>query len=437
MHYANLASLIGLAAWLSACGAADFGSSNAKIGTVESGGQKRISTSDGADGDEDSDSTDSKGNGDSDGDGDSDSDGDGYGDSDGDSDGSDADGGDDLSSDDDDLGGKGSKIRFTTVSLCSDFGEKAAGSILRSQGIVMKLVPTDGGADVTVKGSATTLRDKILASSSFTTSISAPSGSYHVLLCDTANADACQLTIAPEDFKTQDIKSFFLKEGRKMNALGVSEHPLELKNGKLSGSAPSLWVVLDGRRDDADATRCDENSSPLIFDFTQKGIELSAPRVAFDIDAEGTLAKLSWVTSAETMLLALDRNANGTIDSGAELFGNHTASTNGQSFANGFAALGQYDLNHDGIIDARDPVFQNLRLWSDKDFDARTDAGELLPLAAKHVKFINVSYKTATTRDIFGNLFSERSTAVLDDDSSVAVVDVWFRKFVSYDLAGK
>ena len=107
-------------------------------------------------------------------------------------------------------------------------------------------------------------------------------------------------------------------------------------------------------------------SAGALLDLDGDGIEtvgLSA-NIYFDHDADGVLTKTGWV-GKDDALLVWDRNANGRIDTGAELFGDFTALPNGALAPNGFAALAALDANSDGMLDARDPAFAELRLWCD------------------------------------------------------------------------
>ena len=102
---------------------------------------------------------------------------------------------------------------------------------------------------------------------------------------------------------------------------------------------------------------------PLVLDMAGNGFStsgLSRP-VRFDLDADGRMDSIS-VPTGDDALLALDRNGNGRIDDGGELFGDQ------QGAANGFAELARFDDNGDGRIDAADAVFDQLRLLR---FDAQ------------------------------------------------------------------
>ena len=100
-----------------------------------------------------------------------------------------------------------------------------------------------------------------------------------------------------------------------------------------------------------------KKTDPLALDlagnsFSTRGLGDS---VSFDLDGDGQLERIS-APSGDDALLALDRNANGRIDDGRELFGDqHGAS-------NGFAELSNFDDNQDGRIDLRDSVFAHLSL---------------------------------------------------------------------------
>jgi hypothetical protein len=91
-------------------------------------------------------------------------------------------------------------------------------------------------------------------------------------------------------------------------------------------------------------------------------------------------------------LLALDRNKDKVIDSGAELFGDGTKTADGRNYANGYLALAAHDDNGDGVIDAKDSVFEHLLVWQDLNIDGRSSASELKPLSSYGVTSISVVY---------------------------------------------
>lgn len=120
---------------------------------------------------------------------------------------------------------------------------------------------------------------------------------------------------------------------------------------------------------------------PLVLDLAGNGFStsgLSRP-VRFDLDADGRIDSISAPTGDDA-LLALDRNGNGRIDDGRELFGDQHGA------ANGFAELARFDDNGDGRIDAADAVFDKLRLLR---FDG-AGRQQLQPLSAAGVSAIDL-----------------------------------------------
>ena len=105
----------------------------------------------------------------------------------------------------------------------------------------------------------------------------------------------------------------------------------------------------------------------------------------------------------------MDRDGNGTIDSGAELFGDATRLENGMFAANGFEALGQLDANRDGTIDVLDPLWDHLLLWFDVDHDGVSTEPELVPITTSEVRAINTAYQRSRRIDAFGNEYRYRS----------------------------
>ena len=93
---------------------------------------------------------------------------------------------------------------------------------------------------------------------------------------------------------------------------------------------------------------------PLVLDLSGAPTQLSSQRVAFDVNADGVVEQVAIPTGGSAML-ALDRNGNGTIDDGSELFGPQTGS--------GYGELSALDTDGNGWIDSADASFGQLRLW--------------------------------------------------------------------------
>ncbi|WP_225981512.1 calcium-binding protein [Paracidovorax avenae] len=91
----------------------------------------------------------------------------------------------------------------------------------------------------------------------------------------------------------------------------------------------------------------------------------------------------------------LDRNGNGLIDSGRELFGDQTLREGAQAgqgifYANGYEALAGQDGNGDGVIDAADTAYGQLRIWKDVNQDGISQVGELHTLSDLGIARLNV-----------------------------------------------
>jgi hypothetical protein len=156
-------------------------------------------------------------------------------------------------------------------------------------------------------------------------------------------------------------------------------------------------------------------NSPVIVDVEGDGFALTdiADGVLFNFDGGGP-ARMSWTAAgSDDAFLVLDRDGNGTIDSGAELFGNLTPQPPSQG-QNGFLALAEYDQpgnggNGDGVIDGSDSVFTSLRLWQDVNHSGTSEADELHPLAALNVESVSLNYRESRRRDRWGNEFAYRA----------------------------
>jgi hypothetical protein len=161
----------------------------------------------------------------------------------------------------------------------------------------------------------------------------------------------------------------------------------------------------------------------VAFDDEVVQFETGAAQFAFH---PGVPVTTDW-PSAATPWIALDRDGDGAITSGAELFGD---ATEGVQARNGFEALASLDANHDGVIDHRDPAFAKLVLWSDRDGDRRSAPSELQPLAERIVS-IPLAH-VVVSRCANGNCEGERAAITWRAPSgqlrSGAVIDVYLRR---------
>jgi hypothetical protein len=167
--------------------------------------------------------------------------------------------------------------------------------------------------------------------------------------------------------------------------------------------------------------------TPLVLSFDGAPVEYLTDRDhGFDVNGARSLVT-DWPT-AKTPWLALDRDGDGRIGDGGELFGSMTVLSSGRRAPNGFAALRELDADGDGRITPADPGFAKLLVWSDRDGDRVSSPGELAPVSSFELLSIDLDFAVDPRCDARGNCEVERAAFQYRDAAGVvrtgAVVDV-------------
>ena len=201
---------------------------------------------------------------------------------------------------------------------------------------------------------------------------------------------------------TDDFQTRFQKLYDGLRGAGLLGPSSSLAKGSANVQASSFRLQLEFSFESVETAQV-QQSDPIVLDLDGDGVELThhTAGAKFDIRGDGKLASTAFVTGGDAFL-AIDRNGNGAIDNGTELFGDQRGA------ANGFEELRKLDSNGDNVIDANDKDFGRLLLFRDNG-NGVTERGELQSLAEAGVKQIDLRYANVIQNASGGNKLAQRA----------------------------
>lgn len=185
-----------------------------------------------------------------------------------------------------------------------------------------------------------------------------------------------------------------------------------------------LGLTPDGAEKNLEHS-ADSYVTPLILDLNGDGVHTldSGHGVSFDFDGHGQKSKTGWA-HPDDGLLVLDKNADGVINVGAELFGSNSSGKEGGLAKDGFEALSLYDANGDGFINAADSVWQSLQIWQDRNSDGVSQQDELTSLDTLGIASISLNATRVGAFDDSGNIHQLIASFQWADGREGDMVDV-------------
>lgn len=238
---------------------------------------------------------------------------------------------------------------------------------------------------------------------------------------DQATIDAARVAI--DDFFT------FLE------VFGFDELLKQLEEALQSGDQEKIDELLKKIQEESEnyekAGEAQPPRDPLAIDLGETGIVLHSldNGVNFDLDNNGFAEKTAWI-GTEDGFLALDRDGNGSIDNGGELFGDQVILENGSKSSSGFEALAELDDNEDEKINSKDEAYEQLLVWVDDDHNGKSKASELKKLSELDIVSISLKHTEKSIVDEeTGTRIAETSEVKIKQtlgNQTVEISEFWF-----------
>ncbi|MGT2718382.1 calcium-binding protein, partial [Streptococcus oricebi] len=194
------------------------------------------------------------------------------------------------------------------------------------------------------------------------------------------------------------------------------------------GSAIADWLLGEQLKQFEGASSA-RPVDPLVLDLAGNGFNPTSLEegVHFDLDQNGFAERMSWI-QGDDAFLAFDRNGDGKINDGSELFGDHTKLKNGQFAKGGFEALSDYDDNKDQVIDSQDEIYKSLLVWQDRNQNGQSEKEELYTLEEAGIKAIQLKAERSGETTVSGTVIGNVATFTKDGNGTSNLAEYWVRK---------
>lgn len=199
--------------------------------------------------------------------------------------------------------------------------------------------------------------DPLKASDQVLLKVALEGKTYQQALAEVRAAREGQEPAPGREMPNADARPFLAVDVVEIQAVQVDLRLEDASGRRLEIAATSLTARSLSLRATAPAAPQAQAKDPLVIDLGGEGPTTTGAEGAraFDLAADGRTAPTSFARGA-TAFLALDRDGDGRITHGGELFGDQHGAVDG------YAELAKFDTNADGRIDAEDPVFGRLEL---------------------------------------------------------------------------
>lgn len=156
----------------------------------------------------------------------------------------------------------------------------------------------------------------------------------------------------------------------------------DCQENQKTSSKPVLTFLDAWMKDFIDRVYFNSKTDPLILDLNNNGIKrdfITTSKSYFNLNNyEKYTPRVEWIVStSDDGFLCIDKNQNGRIDNGKELFTEGQMLSNGQLSKNGVDVLKDMDTNHDNMVDKKDEGFDKLLFWNDANNDGISQKDEL------------------------------------------------------------